>query len=92
MEQLNRFEKFFHNKTVIKAIFIFPLISAVIMAILLKGYIDLHPSLAYISEIRRLFTLVVGLLCVNVFANFSALILYYCLHNRLEDLKKRYKK
>lgn len=90
--ELNRFEKFFHNKNVIKFIFIFPLISAVIMAILLKDFIDVHSALASVSGMRRLVTFIVGLLCINVFANFSALILYYCLYNRLEDLKKRYNK
>lgn len=90
--ELNKFEKFFHNKTVIKTIFIFPLISTVFMAILLKEFVDVNSSLVYMSNVRRLFTFIVGLLCINVFANFSALILYYCLYNRLEDIKKKYKK
>ena len=90
--KLNRFEKFFHNKNVIKAIFIFPLISVIIIALMLKDYVNLHSGAAYIASIRHLFAYVLGIMFINMLANFSALILYYCLYNRLEDIKKRHKK
>lgn len=90
--KLNRFEKFFHNKNVIKAIFIFPLISVIIIALMLKDYVNLHSGAVYIASIRHLFAYVLGIMFINMLANFSALILYYCLYNRLEDIKKRHKK
>jgi len=88
--KLNRFEKFFHNKNVIRAIFIFPLISAIIIALMLKDFVNLHSGVAYITTIRHLFASVLAIMFVNMLANFSALILYYCLYNRLEDIKKRH--
>lgn len=89
MEELNRFERFFHNKNVIRAIFIFPLISSVFIAIALKNFVNIHQSLAYLIGLNRLFTLILAIMFINMLANFSALVLYYCLYNRIEYIKKR---
>ena len=90
MEKLNFFEKFFHNKYVIRAIFIFPLLSIVFIAMALKDFADVHARFAYITDVRRLFIMILILLCINMLANFSALILYYCLSNRVDHFTKKY--
>lgn len=90
MEKLNFFEKVFHNKNVIKGIFIFPLISIVFIALALKDFVDVHYRLAYIGDVRRLFIMILVLLSINMLANFSALILYYCLSNRVDNFTKKY--
>ncbi len=88
----NAVEKIFHKKAVIKSVFIFPLISIVIIAIGLNDFIYVNKTVPYINEAKHLFIWILILLCINMLANFSALILYYCLHNRLEDITKKFKK
>lgn len=85
-------EKLFHKKAVIKSVFIFPLISIVIIAIGLNEFIHVNKTVPYINEARHLFIWILALLCLNMLANFSALILYYCLHNRIESFTKEHKK
>lgn len=92
MEKLNRFERFFHNKQVIKGIFIFPLLSSVIIGILLKSFADLHPYITYMTGLNRVLIYVLLLIFINMLANFAALVLYYCLSNRINDLSKKYRK
>ena len=92
MEKLNRFERFFHNKQVIKGIFIFPLFSSVIIGILLKSFADLHPHITYMTGLNRVLIYVLLLIFINMLVNFAALVLYYCLSNRINDLSKKYRK
>lgn len=92
MEKLNKFEKFFHNKKVIQWIFIFPLISSVFIAIAIKEFIGLHQTFAEATGMNNLFTLILAIMFINMLANFASLILYYCLHNRIESLSSKYKK
>lgn len=85
-------EKLFHKKSVIKAVFIIPLITIVIIAISLNNFIIANHTVPYINEAKHLFIGILALLCINAVANFASLILYYCLHNRIEHLSKKYKK
>lgn len=92
MEKINKFEKFFHNKKVIRWIFIFPLISSVFIAIAIKEFIGLHQAFAEATGMNNLFALILSIMFINMLANFASLILYYCLHNRIEYLSNKYKK
>lgn len=93
MQKINdAIEKLFHKKSVIKGVFIIPLITIVIIAVSLSRFIKANQSLPYIHQIEYLFTGILILLFFNAVANFAALILYYCLHNRVEELSKKYKK
>lgn len=85
-------EKLFHKKAVIKTVFIIPLITIVIIAISLNNFIIANRTVPYINEAKHLFVGILALLCINAVANFASLILYYCLHNRVEHLSKKYKK
>lgn len=90
MEKLNRFERFFHNKYTIRGIFIFPLISIVIIALAISNFLQMNGRVIPATNLRHLFVWVLVLLCINMVANFSALVLYYCLSNRVDDFNKKY--
>lgn len=85
-------EKLFHKKAVVKSVFIFPLISIVIIAISLNNFVHVNRTVPYINDAKHLFVGILALLCLNMVANFASLILYYCLHNRIEHLSKKYKR
>ena len=92
MQKINSaVEKLFHKKAVIRSVFIFPLISIIIIAISLNNFVHVNRTVPYIGEARQLFVGILALLCLNMLANFSALILYYCLHNRIESFTKDHK-
>lgn len=93
MQKINKaVEKLFHRKGIIKSVFIFPLISIVIIAISLNEFIYANENVPYINEAKHLFVGILALLCLNMVANFASLILYYCLHNRIEHMSKKYKR
>jgi len=92
MAKLNWFERLFHKKTIIKSVFIFPLISCVVMGLAIKDFADLHRNLAYFSSLNDLFIGILVLLLLNMLANFASLVLYFCLSNRVEHLSKKYNK
>lgn len=85
-------EKIFHKKAVVRTVFIIPLITIVIIAISLNNFIITNRGVPYINEAKHLFIGILALLCINAVANFASLILYYCLHNRIEHLSKKYKR
>ena len=85
-------ERLFHKKAVIKSVFIFPLISIVIIAISLNNFVQINKAVPYINSARHLFIGILALLCINMIANFASLILYYCLYNRIENISKKYRK
>jgi len=91
MQNLNEMiERLFHKKSVIKGVFILPLITIVIIAISLNNFYIANRTLPYINEAKHLFVGILALLCINAVANFASLILYYCLYNRTEDFVKKY--
>ncbi len=93
MQRINEFvERLFHKKSVIKSVFIFPLISIVIIAISLNNFVQINRAVPYISSARHLFIGILALLCLNMIANFASLVLYYCLYNRIENISKKYRK
>lgn len=85
-------EKIFHKKTIIKSIFIFPLISCIVMCLAIKDFANLNHHLAYFGNLRHLFVGILILLFLNLIANFCSLMLYYCLSSRVETLSKKYHK
>ena len=85
-------EKLFHKKAIVRMVFIIPLITIIIIAISLNNFILENRGLPYINEAKQLFVVILALLCINAVANFAGLILYYCLHNRIDHLSKKYKK
>jgi len=86
------FDRLFRKKSMIKGVFIFPLISCVIIGISLNEFVNVNRTVPYIAEARHLFTWILALLCLNMLTGFVALILYYCLYNRTEDFVKNYQK
>lgn len=84
-------EKLLRKKKVIEFIYIFPLISTVIMGIGLKRFVDFHTKLAGIGEIRHTFIIVLGILFLNMIFNFIGLTLYFCLFNRMHNFLQNYK-
>lgn len=93
MQKINEaIERLFHKKAVIKSVFIFPLISIVIIAISLNNFVQINKAVPYINSARHLFIGILALLCINMIANFASLILYYCLYNRIENISKKYRK
>lgn len=93
MQRINLFfERLFHKKSVIKSVFIFPLISIVVIAISLHHFIHINSTVPYINSARHLFIGILALLCINAIANFASLVLYYCLYNRIEHISKKYRK
>jgi hypothetical protein len=93
MQKINdTVEKLFHKKAVIKSVFILPLITIVIIAISINNFYIANRTVPYINEAKHLFVGILALLCINAVANFASLILYYCLHNRIEHLSKKYRK
>lgn len=93
MQRINEaIERLFHKKAVIKSVFIFPLISIVIIAISLNNFVQINKAVPYINSARHLFIGILALLCINMIANFASLILYYCLYNRIENISKKYRK
>ena len=93
MQKINEaVEKLFHRKAIIRSVFILPLITILIMAISINHFYVANRTLPYINQAKPLFISILILLCLNAVANFASLILYYCLHNRIEYLSKKYKK
>ncbi len=93
MQRINdAIEKLFHKRAVVRGVFIFPLISCVIIGIWLNHFVDVNKTVPYIGAARHLFVGILILLCINMLANFASLILYYCLYNRIESISKKYKK
>lgn len=93
MQRINEaIERLFHKKAVIKSVFIFPLISIVIIAISLNNFVQINRAVPYINSARHLFIGILALLCINMIANFASLILYYCLYNRIENISKKYRR
>lgn len=85
-------EKLLRKKKIIEFIYIFPLISTVVIGIGLKQFVDFHTKLAGISEIRHTFIIVLAILFLNLVFNFIGLTLYFCLFNRIRDFLQKYKK
>lgn len=93
MQKINEIvENLFHKKAVVRGVFILPLITILIMAISIHHFYVANHTLPYISQAKPLFVSILVLLCLNAVANFASLILYYCLHNRIEHLSKKYRK
>lgn len=93
MQKINEaVEKLFHKKNVVRGVFILPLITIIIIAISLNNFYIANRTVPYINEAKHLFIGILALLCINAVANFASLILYYCLHNRIEHLSKKYRK
>lgn len=93
MQKINDvIEKLFHKRSVVKSVFILPLISLVVIALSLNHFIIANRTLPYINEAKQLFIWILVLLCINAVANFASLVLYYCLYNRTEDFVNRYHK
>lgn len=93
MQKINEaVEKLFHRKAIIRSVFILPLITILIIAISINHFYVANRTLPYINQAKPLFISILVLLCLNAVANFASLILYYCLHNRIEHLSKKYKK
>lgn len=90
--------KIFHKKYIIKLIFVLPLINSLLVAlyidVFVKHYtdkyiditIDLVNPVVYVHELHYIFIVIAGVMLLNVVINFIAMMLYYCLEDKIHKI------
>lgn len=82
-----------YKKYFIQCIFLIPLFTGLFTAIGIKSFVDYHLSVTCAeADTKRVFTAILFVLFVNVIMGFIALISYYCLENRVDDIIKKRRK
>ena len=79
-----------YKKYFIQCIFLVPLFTCLFTAIGVKSFVDYHISATCANaDTGKVFLVILFVLFINAIMSFIALISYYCLENRVEDIVKK---
>ena len=79
-----------YKKYFIQCIFLIPLFTCLLTAIGVKSFVDYHISATCANaDTGKVFFVILCVLFINAVMSFIALVSYYCLENRVEDIVKK---